>query len=529
MRAPPRAPAIRPARRLRPDRARASPSCSSDAFAWTSRAQARARTAEAGFCLWGIEDEPPPSPSDTSPTSVSARRTTSSPTFPHAAPTASSAPASSAIGARSACHGTTGYAPAPARTRTATRAPDRASPQAHQAAPAGGRRPGAAALRRARPASPPPSARRWSAAPAGATSGRPSRVERCASASAAARRRGSVELGEHERAGIARDEHRRRVEDVLARRPGPCAPGARSRSARASGTTGLASARPSSQSATMSYALRPEDVFVDIGARHLGEHRLGLEHRRQPRLVGHRLAQRPRHVQRLEGRQCAKKTVWRSPCMRISKRNAPFSASATSVARLSSSRADQHRVGRVRLRLVREVDARELVLEQPAREHEHVETRRLARQRLGLGDHERKASLGVGAAPRPSACPRDPRARPSRRGSVPPARRRARRSGERAERSPGSASSFCGSREGRSSRTARPSARGPPECQAISSGVVAEPPAEDDVPLVAERPLRLRGLEVEACDQQRPCLRVAHGRGRSGRTPSAGRRGNTSG
>src|SRR4029079_14515339 len=72
-----------------------------------------------------------------------------------------------------------------------------------------------------------------------------------------------------------------------------------------------------------------------------------------------------------------------------------------------------HRVGRVRLGLVRKVDARELVLEQPAGEHEHVEPGRFAGQRLRLGDHEREPALRIGAASPPAPPRRIPELDPS--------------------------------------------------------------------------------------------------------------------
>ena len=74
------------------------------------------------------------------------------------------------------------------------------------------------------------------------------------------------------------------------------------------------------------------------------ERTLRLEHRREPRLVRDRVAQRRRHEDRREAAQCAKKTVCRSPCSRMSKRRPPSSDSATSVARSpAASEAESRR------------------------------------------------------------------------------------------------------------------------------------------------------------------------------------------
>ena len=73
-----------------------------------SAAQARARIAPTGFCLCGIAEDGPPSPSLTSPTSVCARSSRSSAIFAVTAEAISSAAPSSAIRTRFACHGSVG-------------------------------------------------------------------------------------------------------------------------------------------------------------------------------------------------------------------------------------------------------------------------------------------------------------------------------------------------------------------------------------------------------------------------------------
>ena len=149
--------------------------------------------------------------------------------------------------------------------------------------------------------------------------------------------------------------------------------------------------------------LGPVRLVVGVAAGRARESALRVEHRREPRLVRDGLAERRRNEDRPEGRQCAKKTVWPSPCMRISNRKAPSSASATSVGALRVAESRQDRVGRVRLRLVREVDPRQLVLEEPTGEDEHVEARRLAGPGVGLGDDEREATFRIRSAPPPAA------------------------------------------------------------------------------------------------------------------------------
>src|SRR5579872_4679328 len=85
----------------------------------------------------------------------------------------------------------------------------------------------------------------------------------------------------------------------------------------------------------------------------------------------------------------------------------------------------EHGVGAVRLRLVGEVDARQRLLEQPAREDGDVEVRRLdtavrGRRRLGLAHDDRVGAVLVGARARPLlAVPELEEAlRPRHRGAV---------------------------------------------------------------------------------------------------------------
>ena len=63
---------------------------------------------------------------------------------------------------------------------------------------------------------------------------------------------------------------------------------------------------------------------------------LRIQHRLEPRLVRDGSTQTLRHEQRRERRQCAKKTVARSPCMCTSNRSDPSSSEATSDDRESA-------------------------------------------------------------------------------------------------------------------------------------------------------------------------------------------------
>ena len=151
-------------------------------------------------------------------------------------------------------------------------------------------------------------------------------------------------------AGALGDQHRRRVEDVLARRAAMHVLGV------------LADAlahRPHQRLdgiADGAALLRELIGVVEVDDAGGGDHRgrfrrdepgerpgvderaLGVEEGVQPGAVGHRSRRVGRHEDRLEGSH-AKNTVCDSPCMRISNRNAPPSAAATSVAASAGPRA----------------------------------------------------------------------------------------------------------------------------------------------------------------------------------------------
>ena len=83
-------------------------------------AQPSAEIAATGLCLCGIEVEPPPRPSRTSPTSVWASSVTSRAALPTAPAATPSAPASSPIRPRSVCHGSSGASRPRSRARWAS-------------------------------------------------------------------------------------------------------------------------------------------------------------------------------------------------------------------------------------------------------------------------------------------------------------------------------------------------------------------------------------------------------------------------
>ena len=219
-------------------------------------------------------------------------------------------------------------------------------------------------------------------------------------------------------------------------RPGSSRPSGRrrdaSRSALASGTTGVAeltAARPSSATSKRagSHAATTASAascgIAPARASATRQRRLEAQHRGQVRLVGQRLAQRVRHEHRAEQRQTSKNTVSPSPCRRMSKRSTPPSSRAISVSRAAASSIDaQHRVGRVGLRLVGEVDPRRQLAQQPAGEHVDRDVRRLHRpvgpgHAPGLHRREPVAPLGVGRrSGRSRRSP--PRARASSRSSL---------------------------------------------------------------------------------------------------------------
>ena len=79
-----------------------------ESYPCTSSAHARASVDETGLRLCGSVEEPPFAPSRSSPTSVCAMSTTSSPIFPSTPAVVASAAPSSAIRVRFVCHGRTG-------------------------------------------------------------------------------------------------------------------------------------------------------------------------------------------------------------------------------------------------------------------------------------------------------------------------------------------------------------------------------------------------------------------------------------
>ena len=196
-----------------------------------------------------------------------------------------------------------------------------------------------------------------------------------------------------------------------------------------------------------------------------------------------------------------------SACARASARSAASiarsHASSSSAARSSSgtnsaSNGKEHRlplalqadVERERAVLplrVGQVDARELVPQQAACEDVCLDVASVRR------DEKREAAFGVGAATAPAIGSRRRRPRSRRRRPAPPARRAA----GPTSRAPSGTSSFCGRRQSPIVKN------GPTVCDGVR-GASRSPPAsagaaaEDDVPPVAERPLRLRRVEVEA-------------------------------
>ena len=233
-----------------------------------------------------------------------------------------------------------------------------------------------------------------------------------------------------------RDEHRRGVHDVLARRAVvdvACRVAADARAQRAderlrriadrAAVAGelrrielARAARASRSPSAASAGMTPRDASAAASARSTSS--IASTHAPSDTASASRLG----HEDRGEDGQCAKKTVARSPCIRMSQRSAPSSClrdERRPVRRRPSAR--QHRVRRVRLGLVREVDARQLVAEQAAREDEDVEPRRLSGQRVRLRDDEREAPVSRRCRCAPSACPPRPTPRSSRRRSASPA------------------------------------------------------------------------------------------------------------
>ncbi len=327
-RARPRARPTPRARRRRRARARDSPAVSTPAAACTPRAHARAIAARVGFRFCGIVDEPPPAASATSPTSVWPSSTTSRPIL------------SQRRRDRSQCVAELGDANAarvPRQHRLGETELGRERAQHVRPAVAERRKRSgrAAELRRQRgprraaparprtPTSQPAAFKPNVVGTACCSSVRPAiGVERCSSREPRARRRDRVELREDQLARAPRDEHRRGVDDVLARRAvmhpaRRVAADARAKRADerlrriADGAAGAGKLRH----IELARAARACDPGRRVGRDHTcrrlrrGECALDFEHRLDPRAVRHRVAQRLGHEDRGEDGQCAKKTV----------------------------------------------------------------------------------------------------------------------------------------------------------------------------------------------------------------------------
>ena len=189
-----------------------------------SRAEARASAAPTGFRFWGIVDDAP-APAATSPTSVWARSRTSSAILAAAPASTASAPPSSAIRVRGSC--ATGGPARPGRARRrrarAPGCPRHRSRRACRGAAELGGEPllgdlGQQASRLGDPDQPAgclePERRRHSLLQQGA---RGHRRRPVLPGQDGARRHDAVGLGQHEQDRPVGDEHRRGVEDVLAR------------------------------------------------------------------------------------------------------------------------------------------------------------------------------------------------------------------------------------------------------------------------------------------------------------------------
>ena len=116
--------------------------------------------------------------------------------------------------------------------------------------------------------------------------------------------------------------------------------------------------------------VRRDDADERLGIR---EGALGREHRLDPDSIRDEAAQLVGHEDRVEAHG-SKHTVSPAPCSRMSKRSEPSaSATATSVERRSGSTPASTGSVCVRLGLVREVDAGHDLLQEPAREHGDLE------------------------------------------------------------------------------------------------------------------------------------------------------------
>ncbi len=207
------------------------------------------------------------------------------------------------------CHGSTGSgrssASAYACSTSIPLSPSAASVPAAPPSCAGRRWEGASARGRCRRASSRPSARTSSAPPAAGACAPPSRSLGARRRAARTRRATPSSSSTTSRRRVARDERGRRVEDVLrsSRREWTCSD--RSRNRRTSGSTGLPALRPSRASSVGVQAVGGEHVVRELrdepdlrfGVR---ERAFRVEHRREPRVVRHRFAQRRRDEERLK-------------------------------------------------------------------------------------------------------------------------------------------------------------------------------------------------------------------------------------
>ena len=334
-----------------------SPPVSTPAFACASRAHARARTARIGLCLCGIAVDTPPGASETSPTSVCASRTTSRPTF--------------ADGLRARverCGQLCDRPPVRVPGHDGLLEPELAREQAQHVDPLRAERcerPRRSAELGRQPDGAEPRARLGDgdepAGRLGAEGGRHRLLEQGARGErrravlfrqSRARAREAGELLVDQRACAAGDEHRGAVERVLGRRAevhvlrvlaDTAAQRAHERLDRvARGPPLLAQLGDVVQlgpARVRDRGSRRRRDEARVGLR-FRERQLDLEERGEPGVVRHGRAQRRRHEDRRERRQWAKKTVARSPCMRISKRKAPFSCMATSVSRSGPASED---------------------------------------------------------------------------------------------------------------------------------------------------------------------------------------------
>ena len=290
-------------------------------------------------------------------------------------------------------------------------------------------------------ASPRPPARKSSAPPAGAAFA-PQPASRGVSARARRSRAGPLELVAHQRDRIACHEHRRRIEDVLARRPQVdialvLRTGGRAE-ARTSGSTGFATDRPRSSSSSQSNSVAAQSSTI------VSDDRCGTRPTSAPARAS-ALSKR-----RNDRSHASPDTDSLMACGTKSASNAVIGEERRLVLALEDDvesqpvamrasderfpglvvQAAQDRVGRIRLHLVGKVHPGHESLQQPAREHAEDQVRRLEAtfgpgHASWLSGDELEASVRRGRGPSKGAArvvagdiclP----ARPSRR---PPARR----------------------------------------------------------------------------------------------------------